>query len=82
MNRILVVDGSREDQQTLKRALTTWGYPVDAAATGYAGLAMMDRHPDLVILDVDLPDIERKTVIEYSVTAGPSRSWSFRPVRP
>ncbi|MGQ0845058.1 MAG: response regulator [Sporichthyaceae bacterium] len=63
--RILVV----EDEPTLLRALAinlkARRYTVDTAATGADALAVAARHaPDLVILDLGLPDLDGVEVIE------------------
>lgn len=56
---ILIVEDDPLLRDLLMRALVQDGYPVIAAATGQEGLTMFDLHsPDLVILDVLLPDID------------------------
>jgi len=46
------------------RAFGDRGYAVSSAATGMAGLAMaMENRPDLVILDLGLPDVEGSEVL-------------------
>ena len=56
--RILIVDDSREDLQVYSELLRTQYYEIWEAATGREGLQMIrERHPDLVLLDVRLPDL-------------------------
>ncbi len=55
---ILVVDDSRENLQLLSRILTAEGYSVRLAVTGQLALASIEaRQPDLVLLDVCMPDM-------------------------
>lgn len=57
--RILVVDDERRITALLRRALVYEGYDVDLAADGPAGLRLArDRTPDLVILDVMMPEVD------------------------
>jgi DNA-binding response OmpR family regulator len=59
MNRkILVVDDEEEYRLLLSRVLTAAGYEVFAAGTGQEGLKLFAaRRPDLILLDVMLPDM-------------------------
>ena len=62
--RILVVDDEPQIQRFLKPALTAAGYDVIEAATGAAALkAVATLAPDLVILDLGLPDMDGKDVV-------------------
>ena len=55
---ILVVDESEALRQTLGRTLRQHGFDVIEAATGDEALRLSSHnHPDLVLLDVNLPDI-------------------------
>ncbi len=55
---ILVVDASEPLRQTLGRTLKQHGFDVIEAATGDEALRLSsNNHPDLVLLDVNLPDI-------------------------
>ncbi|GBD10166.1 Alkaline phosphatase synthesis transcriptional regulatory protein PhoP [Candidatus Thermoflexus japonica] len=56
---ILLIDDDALLRDLLTRALIQNGYEVLAAGTGGEGLSLFDLHnPDVVILDVLLPDIE------------------------
>lgn len=62
---ILIVDDEPQIQRFLGHALTAAGYAVCQAATGAEGLAMAaSRGPALMILDLGLPDMDGKEVIE------------------
>ncbi len=56
--RILAVDDAPQIRRVLKTTLVSAGYETLTAATGEEALEMFARHhPDLVILDLALPDI-------------------------
>ncbi|WP_376789811.1 response regulator transcription factor [Thermoflexus sp.] len=56
---ILLIDDDPLLRELLTRTLIQEGYEVLAAGTGGEGLSLFDlHHPDVVILDVLLPDIE------------------------
>ena len=55
--RVLVVDDEASIRRFLHTALTTHGYEVFEAGTAREGLArIIDDRPDLIILDLGLPD--------------------------
>jgi two-component system KDP operon response regulator KdpE len=57
--RILLVDDEMSIQRSLVPLLRSRGYEVDAAATGTDALAAVAaRPPDLIVLDLGLPDLE------------------------
>ncbi len=61
---ILVVDDEPQIQRFLRHSLTAAGYGVEPAATASDALQLMEKNkPDLVILDLGLPDCDGKTVI-------------------
>jgi PAS domain S-box-containing protein len=58
LGSILVVDDDDDVRQLFVSCLRREGYLVEEAATGGEGLQLAQtRHPDLVLLDVRLPDI-------------------------
>ena len=58
MARILVVEDEQDLRQVLEYNLKGAGYEVLAAGRGEDGLRLArDGHPDLVLLDLMLPDI-------------------------
>ena len=62
---ILIVDDEPQIQRFLRHALTASGYRVAVAGTGHEGLDLAaSERPDLMILDLGLPDLNGKTVIE------------------
>ncbi|MBR7827249.1 response regulator transcription factor [Actinospica sp. MGRD01-02] len=75
MTRVLVVDDAPELLRTLRIMLSARQYEVVVAVDGAAGLDAAARHvPDLVILDLALPDMDGTEVL-----AG-LRAWSRAPV--
>lgn len=62
---ILIVDDEPQIQRFLGHALTAAGYGTLLAANGHEALALVVAHePDLMILDLGLPDMNGKEVIE------------------
>ena len=56
--KILVVDDEPPIRKLLRTGLSTQGYEVLDAPNGKAALELLARKPDLVILDLGLPDID------------------------
>jgi two-component system KDP operon response regulator KdpE len=72
---VLVVDDERAIRRALEINLSVRGYEVDAAATGEDALMLAARnHPDVVILDLGLPGISGRDVIEGL------RGWTAVPI--
>ena len=73
--RILVVDDEAQIRRFLRIALEAHGFAVVEAATGTEGVARCATEaPDLVILDLGLPDIDGKEVVARV------REWSEVPI--
>jgi two-component system, OmpR family, KDP operon response regulator KdpE len=74
-DRILIVDDEPQIQRFLKPALKAAGYEVLTAATGAEALKHISiSAPDVVILDLGLPDMEGKDIIQEV------RAWSAVPI--
>ena len=57
--RILLVDDETSIQRAVAPLLRSRGYDVEVAGTGAEALRVVaDRPPDLIVLDLGLPDIE------------------------
>ena len=69
--KILIVDDEKLVRWTLRQKCQEWGYQVLEAETGTAGLRLIHSEtPDLVLLDVRLPDINGLQVLEQAKQAG------------
>lgn len=55
--QILVVDDEDASRYTTTRVLRRAGYQVMEATSGKQALAEIEKHPDLIIMDVQLPDM-------------------------
>ena len=56
--KILVIDDEPPIRKLLRMGLNTQGYDVLEAPSGKTGLELLVQDPDLVILDLGLPDVE------------------------
>jgi two-component system KDP operon response regulator KdpE len=73
--RILVVDDDLQILRALRINLTAHGYHVIVAPDGRSALrAAADAHPDVVVLDLGLPDMDGTEVIEGL------RGWTRMPI--
>jgi two-component system, OmpR family, KDP operon response regulator KdpE len=72
---VLVIDDDAQIRRLLRVGLEKQGFDVHAAGTGEEGLQMlMGRKPDIVLLDLGLPDLDGAEVLARI------RSWSSVPV--
>ncbi len=64
-SRVLVVDDNPEIRSTLQVFLQLEGHSVETVDCGRAALdRIRDTHPDVVLLDIDLPDLDGFAVAE------------------
>lgn len=65
MSAVLIIEDEQRIRETLARRLADRGYDVDSAATGLGGLEAVIAHvPDVVILDLGLPDVDGREVLK------------------
>ena len=63
--KILVIDDETDFIELIQYHLRKTGFEVLAAETGTHGLALVRRHaPDLVLLDMALPDVDGLSICE------------------
>src|ERR671937_748414 len=60
--RVLVVDDDARVRRFLTSALGAAGFAVTATGIGAEGLRLADSRPDLIVLDVELPDVSGREV--------------------
>ena len=73
--RILVIDDEKQIRRMLKTALAGYGYDIAEAPSGQEGLSQtVIFHPDLIILDLGLPDLDGIEVIKRL------REWTQTPI--
>ena len=62
--KVLVVDDEPPMRKLLRMGLSTQGYDILEAPNGKTALKLVGQNPDLVILDLGLPDIEGHELLE------------------
>jgi DNA-binding response OmpR family regulator len=64
MPRVLIIEDDPTIRTAVIRALTDRGYAVSAAHTAMTGLQLaVSEHPDAVVLDLGLPDLDGREVL-------------------
>jgi two-component system, OmpR family, KDP operon response regulator KdpE len=56
--KVLIVDDEPPIRKLLRMGLSTQGYEILDAPNGKTALALLDSEPDLIILDLGLPDMQ------------------------
>ncbi len=64
MSLIVVIEDNEQTARLAKKLLTRAGHTVTVAEDGELGLTtVFDNQPDLVLIDLGLPDIDGQTVV-------------------
>ena len=72
---ILIIDDEQQIRKLLEISLSSSGYRVRTAATGRLGITLAATHqPDMIILDLGLPDLDGHSVLKQL------REWLTKPV--
>lgn len=61
---ILIVDDEKEIVSMLNRYFSKLGYAVYTATAGNAALKELEKNPNIILLDVNMPDIDGFTICE------------------
>ncbi len=61
---LLVVDDSQTVRLQVQRILANAGYEVITACDGYEALELVERKPELIVLDVNMPGLDGFSVCE------------------
>jgi len=69
--RVLIVEDHKPLRQAIARAARQWGAEVLEAGTVREGRALLARLPDVVIVDVVLPDGQAQPIVEDAVRLRP-----------
>ena len=73
MVKILVIDDDAKDRGLLAAVLEERGYEVILAENGRTGLMLCHRqHPDAIVLDLRMPEIDGRSVLQQLRTLHPS----------
>jgi CheY-like chemotaxis protein len=73
MAKILVIDDDAKDRDLIGAVLEERGYEVVLAENGRTGLMSCHRHhPDAVVLDLRMPGIDGRSVLQQLRTLHPS----------
>jgi DNA-binding response OmpR family regulator len=72
MATILIVEDDQRIRERLTRALAERGHAVDARRSGFDGLtAAIEEGPDVVVLDLGLPDVDGAEVLKMIRAVSP-----------
>jgi DNA-binding NtrC family response regulator len=69
---VLIVEDHKPLRQVIARAARAWGAEVLEAGSVREGLEQLERGPDLVIVDVALPDGHARPVVEHATRQRPA----------
>lgn len=76
--RILVIEDDPDLRQALCTLLAMWGHDVANAAEGQMGVSVAGRFsPEIIFLDLGLPDIHGYEVASRLRATMPASSWPF-----
>jgi two-component system KDP operon response regulator KdpE len=64
ITKVLIIEDDKYIQNFISLSLKTNGYALDKASTGMEGISLFyNNHPDIVLLDLGLPDIDGIDII-------------------
>jgi CheY-like chemotaxis protein len=62
--KVLMVDDETQFRETTRKILQKKGFETLMAANGIEALAQLDKHPDVVVLDIRMPEMDGYQVLE------------------
>jgi len=62
--KVLMVDDEAQFRETTRKILEKKGFETFMAANGREALAQLDNHPDVVVLDIRMPDMDGNETLE------------------
>ena len=66
MSTIFVIEDNEQNARLVTKLLEHAGYTVEVAETGEDAITLLeDRQPELVLVDLGLPDMDGQTVVAY-----------------
>lgn len=72
MRKVLVIDDAEFTRRKISQALMGAGYSVLQAQSGFEGLQMYEeKHPELVVLDIAMPEMDIPATIRRIKAADP-----------
>jgi two-component system cell cycle response regulator DivK len=64
MTRIVVIEDNQQNARMAEKLLKQAGYEITLAEDGESGMiAVMEIMPDLVLIDLGLPDVDGQTIV-------------------
>lgn len=70
--KVLMVDDEAQFRETTKKILEKKGFETIMAANGIEALAQLDKHPDVVVLDIRMPDMDGNETLEEILKRSPT----------
>lgn len=64
-SRVLLVEDDWALRRIIQLNLAARGYQVDVAASGAAALELTQQHPDIIVVDLGLPDMDGIDLITH-----------------
>ncbi len=75
MSTILLIEDNRASKLLVERVLQNDGYTILHAADGETGIAQaINNKPDLILIDMGLPDIDGQTVVTVLKQVAPLKN--------